>query len=78
MMHIMSMTLLLVCRHSCLNNPRLFKLLDDELDNFTEHDEKMMYGELLYYTDHDGLIHWYSNERYFQERVYYEDVPHRR
>ncbi len=37
---IMGMTLLLVCRHSCLTIPRLFKLLDDELDNFTEHDKK--------------------------------------
>ena len=34
-----------------------------------------MYGELLYYTDHDGLIHWYSNGEDLQKRVIMKMFP---
>ena len=74
---IMGFSLLLVCRHSCLTISRLLELLDDEIDNLTKHDKRLMYGLLLNYTDKDGLIRWYSNGESLQERVFTNMFPNR-
>ena len=72
---IMGISVLLVCRHSCLTISRLLELLDDEIDNLTKHDKRLMYGFLLNYTDNDGLIHWYSNGENLQQRVFTNMFP---
>ena len=67
--NIMSMVLLLVCRHSFLSISRVLELLDDEIDNFTEYDKILMYFDLLKYVDDkDGLLHWITNGENLQQR----------